>query len=255
MLKAILLPDIHYPMEDKDAIKIVKNVIRKWKPDEIVFTGDQDSAETTSHWTTGTPVEALSIEDQGLQQVREMFAWCRSTRPEARMIALDGNHGLYRHKNYTEKKAPTFLDWITPENLYHTDKYNVEFYYYDKPPVLWHGDIYLHHGESISKNAGESVRNDCLNWNISLIRSHSHRAGFWQKNYSFTNQVLRGWELGTLCDFENPEYFNYALHKDWCLSFGIAHITDDDVPHVQIIEIRKDDTGKYCVVDGKVYRP
>ncbi len=254
MLKSILLPDIHFPYENKEAIKVVKNVIKRWKPDEIIFTGDQDSAETTARWNEGTPTEMLPIDDQGLNQTRDLFKWCREARPESRMIAVDGNHGLYRHKNYIEKKAPTFMEWMTPENLYHTDKYDIEFYYYDEPPVLWHGDVYLHHGEAISKHAAESVRNDCLNWNISLVRSHSHRAGFWQKNFSFTDRTLRGWELGTLCDFENPENFQYALHKDWCLSFGIAHITDDDVPHIQIIEIREDREGKYCLIDGRIFR-
>lgn len=253
MLKAILLPDIHFPQENKQAIEVVKKVIEGWKPDEIIFTGDQDSAETTSRWAEGTPTESLPIDDQGLNQTREFFKWCRETRPKARIIALDGNHGIYRHRNYLEKKAPTFLEWLTPENLYHTDKHNVEFYDYDMPPVKWHGDMYLHHGESVSKYSGESVRNDVLNWNISLVRSHSHRAGVFYKNYSFTGVQLRGFELGTLCDFENPDNFKYTLHKDWTLSFGIAHITQDDYPHIQIIEIVSDGDFKYCVVDGEVY--
>lgn len=254
MKKAILLPDIHFPAANESAIKVVKDVIKRWKPDEIIFTGDQDSAETTSRWNEGTLTEGLSIEDEGLNDVRELYKWCRNTRPDSKIIALEGNHGLIRHKKYIEKNAPTFLDWITPENLYHTDKYNVEYHEYDMPPVKWHGDVYLHHGESVSKHSGESVRNDCLNWGISLVRSHSHRSGYWQKRYNFTGQVIRGWELGTLCDFENPDNFKYALHKDWSLSFGIAHITDDDIPHIQIIEIRENENGKYCVVDGRVFR-
>lgn len=254
MKRAILLPDIHFPYENKAAIKVVKNVMRRWKPDEIIYTGDADSAETTARWADGTPEETLSIDDQGLNQVREILAFTRKILPNSRIIYLDGNHGLYRHKSYVLKKAPTFIDWITPEFLYHTDKYDVEFYEYDRPPVHWHGGVYLHHGESVSKYAGESVRNDCLNWGISLIRSHSHRQGSWQKYFSFKDEMLRGWELGTLCDFENPEYFDYALHKDWNLGFGIAYIDDNDIPHVQLINIETDDQGKYCVIDGKIFR-
>ena len=39
--KAVLLSDIHFPYHDKDCIKLVKKFIKDFKPDELIYMGDQ----------------------------------------------------------------------------------------------------------------------------------------------------------------------------------------------------------------------
>ena len=168
----ILAGDIHFPKHDKRLVDLLLKAMDFVNPDAIDLVGDIDDADSTSRWAAGTSREGLSLEDFGVRDTREFMADLSRKYPNADRHLHDGNHGWYRHKQYLDKKAPATLDYITPDVLYQYNVTGFEFHHYDKPPVHRYGDIYVHHGESISKYAGESVRNDVNNFGVSLIRGH-----------------------------------------------------------------------------------
>lgn len=241
--------DIHFPRHDPRKVELWTKVLKWWKPDAVDYLGDIDDADSTSRWAAG-PETMIGIGDGGAKLTTELFAQTRELLPNADIHYHDGNHGYTRHYAYLLKNAPALLDIVNSDVIYQYSKYGVYFHAYDKPPVHRFGDMWAHHGTSISKHAGESVRNDCMNMDISLIRGHSHRMGAWFKTYELTNRIIRGYEIGHLCD---PAQMDYEQTHDWQAGFALAHVVDG-FPHIQLIQINETDQGLTCVVDGKVFK-
>ena len=245
-IKWLMASDIHFPYHDKRALDLFFKVMKAWKPDAVDYPGDIDNADSTSRWAEGTPGEATSIGDGGVFETRQLFADTREMLPNADIHYHDGNHGWTRHEEYLTKKAPAFLDIVTPEGLYETAKYGVHFHRYDHAPVKRFGDMHVHHGVAISQNAGESVRKDCEKHMISLVRGHSHRMGEYNSTYPMAGIEIRGYEIGHLCDVQK---MNYIYAPDWQQGFATAWVVDG-YPHIQLIHVN----DYTCVVDGKVFR-
>lgn len=244
-LKWLMASDIHFPLHDPRKVELFLKVMKWMKPDAVDYLGDIDDADSTGRWSVGAET-VVSVLDGGVRETTELFAQTRGMLPNADIHYHDGNHGFHRHNGYLKKNAPAMADLVTMDSLYQLSKYGIDGHYYDKPPVHRFGDMYGHHGESTSKHAGESVRNDSLSWDVSLVRGHSHRMGAWYKTYPISGRMLRGYEIGHLCD---EKKMDYLVAPDWQAGFAIAHVVND-FPHMQLIQIN----DYTCVVDGKVFK-
>lgn len=244
-LKWLMASDIHFPLHDPRKVELFMKVMKWFKPDAVDYLGDIDDADSTGRWAVG-PETMVGIGEGGVKATTQLFADTRDTLPNADIHMHDGNHGWSRHKGYLMKNAPAMLDILDSDVLYQYSKYGVSWHEYEEMPVHRFGDMYGHHGESVSKHAGESVRNDCLNWDISLVRGHSHRMGSWFRTYPMTGRMIRGFEIGHLCD---ERKMDYTRAPDWQAGFAIAHVVND-WPHMQLIQIN----DYTCVVDGKVFK-
>ena len=245
--KWMMVSDVHFPRHDPRKVELFLKVMKAWKPDAVDLLGDIDDADSTSRWSSEYPAElSIPLGDGGVQGTKDFLADINKIVPKADKHFHDGNHGWTRHGDYLAKKAPQFLEFLTPESLYDYKTHGFEWHYYNQPPVKRFGDMYAHHGESISKHAGESVRNDVNGFGVSLVRGHSHRMGAYFQTYDLSGQQLRGFEIGHLCD---PDKMDYTLQKNWQAGFAVAHVVND-YPHMQLIQITKDYT---CVVDGKTF--
>jgi hypothetical protein len=246
-IKGIAVSDIHFPKHDPRLVGLFLNVMKYFKPNQIDLVGDIDEAETTSRWVEGTSKEGFSLEYEGIQETRQFLKDIHALAPRAEKHFHDGNHGWYRHVKWLDKNQPqTLSDYVyTPDVLYEYTKSGFEFHYYDKPPVYRYGGLYFHHGDSISKHAGESVRNDCLNFGVSLVRGHSHRLASWHQTYPIEGRELRGYEIGNLCD---PKQMDYDRSPNWKAGFAIMR-GDDNYAHVSLVEIH----DYTCYVDGKKF--
>lgn len=241
-----MVSDIHFPLHDPRKVELFLKVMKWWKPDAVDLLGDIDDADSTGKWAIGRET-MVSVMDGGVRLTTEFFAQLRDMFPDGDLHYHDGNHGYFRHKKYIEKNAPVMADLLDADTIYQYSKYGVHFHAYDKPPVHRFGDMYGHHGESISKHGGESVRNDCLNWDVSLVRGHSHRMGSYFRTYPITGRTIRGFEIGHLCD---EKKMDYIAAPDWQAGFAVAHVVNG-FPHMQLIQITNDYT---CVVDGKTFK-
>jgi hypothetical protein len=241
--KWILASDIHFPKHDKRAVELFLSVVKWFQPNSIDFAGDLDDAECSGRWVEGTPAESVSIKS-GADEVKEFLAQVSKICKKAEDKHFHGgNHDFYRHKNYLEKKAPNVLEYITPDALYGLTDSGFQWHDYELPPVKRLGGLYVHHGESISKHSGESVRNDVQNHMVSIIRGHSHRAGVYYRTYPLAGLEIEGFEIGHLTQ---PSQHTYQTTFDWQQAFAIAHV-DNGTAHVNLIRIK----DYVCYVDGK----
>lgn len=242
---AAFASDIHFPLQDSRMVTLWMEVLKYLKPKSIDLLGDVDSAESTSRWVAEGSGSHATMEDSGVRDTRNFLADLHSAHPKADKHLHDGNHGWYRHEKYLDKNAPTVLDYINADSIYEYTKSGFEFHKYNEAPVKRHGPVYCHHGESISKHAGESVRNDCLSMGISLVRGHSHRQGQWSINYPITGQSLHGWEIGHMCDTSK---ITYDTAPNWQAGFAYALVDGENV-HMNLVEIK----DHSCYVAGKLF--
>lgn len=250
--KAIFVSDVHFPKHDPRLVSLWFDVLRYLKPNSVDLVGDIDEAEGTSRWVEGTSKEGFSIADAGIVDTRKFLVDIKGVVPKADKHFHDGNHGWFRHKKWLDKNQPQTLvdETYTPETLYEYEKAGFSFHHYDHPPVHRFGDVetglYVHHGESVSKHSGESVRNDCLNFGVSLLRGHSHRQGEYFMTYPVTGRTIRGFEIGHLCDYKQMEYIN---SPNWQAGFAWGIVNGDDY-FVDTIEIH----NYKCYVAGRVFQ-
>lgn len=263
-LKWILSSDQQIPYHDKRMIELYFKVQKWFKPDVIDFLGDTSDQSCWSRWEEGTSSEFINAIKKGSAEpmapfvfeqerpVYEFYEQARKLAPTAEMFVALGNHDI-RVWPYFDKKQPDILHELTPEKLWGFDTFGIDYIHYSDRPRHRYGDIFVHHGVSISKHAGESVRNDILDFGVSLVRGHSHRAAIYNKTMPLRNETLRGFELGHMMDI-NCDGASYQNIHNWQLAFAIAHIVpstsqaDGWYPHIQLIQVNQD---YECFVEGK----
>lgn len=263
-LKYLAVSDIQFPLEDKRSVALWLKVLKSFKPDMVDLIGDIDNADATSRWAAGSSEELFygidikktereelerlalaGIADSGGKSTRDFIATVRKSAPDADVHLFDGNHGWTRHENYLNSKAPELLTTITPDSLYEYTKHGVEFHRYDALPTRRFNDMYVHHGQAVSKHAGESVKADIDLWGVSLIRGHSHRLGDYHKTYEITGQHLEGYEIGHLMQESLADYSN---QRNWQQGFIYGYISEGQ-HFLELVKI-KDHT---CYVAGKKF--
>jgi hypothetical protein len=285
VMKWAFVGDLQIPYHDKRAVALFFKVMKSWKPDVIDVVGDIDDQLEYSTFSDGTtdeffseinknvkendkalaayekaaatesltafkpemlPVDPLPFVRENALGAREFYTDLRTAHKTAEIHASLGNHDIRIFK-YMDKKAPDYLDEITPNMLWGLDDLGISWRLYELPPVERYAGIYVHHGATTT-TTGLAVKNDIETYNISLVRGHDHRGGVVYKSYPMTGQSLAGMGTGHLCD-PSGYGLKYTINPAWEQGFGIAYVVDGKA-HLQFIPMR----GYTCVVDGKVFK-
>ena len=266
-LRWAISSDQQFPYHDKRAVELWFKVLKSWKPDVVDYLGDQSDQACYSKYSDGTTEEffnsiAKKPDESPVPYVqeteritKEFYEQTRVIRPDAEIFVALGNHDI-RVFNYMDRKAPEWVNEITPNALWGLDDLGIDYIYYSDLPRKRYGDIYVHHGISALKDSGASVKSDIDNLGVSLLRGHSHRLASFYKYYELRNETVRGWEIGHMSDIKCAGMMYTNVHN-WSLGFAVGHIYTDSAGkedvHIQLVEIREDSNGYTCYVDGKRY--
>lgn len=199
--------------------------------------------------TLKEPVEPdlspLHIIKKNADGAKAFYTKVAKQHPNAEKHSSLGNHDIRIFK-FMDKKSPEYADQVTPNLLWGLDDLGITWEMYEKPPLLRHAGIHVHHGATTT-TTGLAVRSDIETYNISLVRGHDHRGGVVYKSYPMTGGSLAGMGTGHLCD---PEGYGlkYTINPSWEKGFGIAYVVNGKA-HLQFIPMR----DYTCVVDGKVF--
>jgi hypothetical protein len=277
-LKWLMSSDQQIPYHDKRTLDLYFQVMKWFKPHVIDLAGDQSDQFCFSRWSDGRPAEFLEQIKKAakdpeapdplvdiLQEARfeekpvaEFYQQHRSMNKKSEIFVALGNHDV-RAFDYFEKKIPELLDQVTPESLWGLDSLGIDYIYYNERPKHRYGGIHVHHGMSISKHGGESVKNDMDNFGVSMVRGHSHRLAQVSRSFPLRNngkgETIRGYELGHMMDIYDPGAAYDNVHN-WQQGFAIGHIEsggsgpDGNNVHIQLIEVSPDYT---CFVEGRKF--
>src|SRR6478735_3197072 len=275
--------DLQIPYHDKRAVDLFFKVMKSWKPDAIDVVGDIDDQLEYSTFSDGTtdeffnqvkkqqlaiekqiatlekkpdseveleqPIDPLPFIKKNAEGAKEFYTALRNQHKNADIHSSLGNHDI-RIFNYMDKKAPDYIEQVTPNLLWGLDDLGITWRLYEEPPFERHAGIYVHHGATTT-TTGLAVKADIENYNISLVRGHDHRGEVVYKSYPMTGNSLVGMGCGHLCD-PSAYGLRYTINPSWERGFGLAHVTDGKA-HLQFIPIRHTEQGLTCVVDGKVF--
>lgn len=192
------------------------------------------------------PVDPLPFVKANALGAREFYTDLRTAHKDTEIHASLGNHDIRIFK-YMDKKAPDYVDEITPNMLWGLDDLGISWRLYELPPLERYAGIHVHHGATTT-TTGLAVKNDIETYNISLVRGHDHRGGVVYKSYPMTGQSLAGMGTGHLCD-PSGYGLKYTINPAWEQGFGIAYVVDGKA-HLQFIPVR----DYTCIIDGKVFK-
>lgn len=207
--------------------------------------GQGDLPELTTPLETN-PLPLIKANALG---AREFYTALRKQHKNADIHASLGNHDIRIFK-YMDKKAPDYVDQITPNMLWGLDDLGITWREYIAPPMERFAGIHVHHGATTTAT-GLAVRSDIETYNISLVRGHDHRGGVVYKTYPMTGQSLVGMGTGHLCK-PGAYGLQYTINPSWEQGFGVGYIVDGKA-HLQFVPIRDTAEGKICIVDGRVF--
>jgi hypothetical protein len=193
-------------------------------------------------------INPLPFVKKNAQGAREFYEAVRKQHKNADLHASLGNHDI-RVFSYLDKKAPEYLDEVTPEMLWGLDNAGITWRMYDEVPLLRFAGIHVHHGNTTT-TTGLAVKTDIENYNISLARGHDHRGGVVFKSYPMTGTTLIGLGTGHMCD-PGAYGLRYTTNPSWELGFGLVHVVDGKAI-AQFVPIFESDQGLACIIDGKL---
>ena len=246
-MKYLACSDTQFPLHDPRAVTLWLNVLQGFKPDLVDLVGDIDDADSTSRWAIG-PEKMVSVNEAGAKLTKEFLKDVKTKgKKGADIHFFDGNHGWHRHHKFLLDNAPQFLEQVTPNTLYGHEDLGIEFHEYGALPVNRFNDMYVHHGDSVSKHSGGSVQSDMEVWGVSLIRGHSHRIGTYYRHFELTGRTLEGYEIGHLMDIKKGDY---TPKRNWQQGFIYGYIdTEAQQHHLSLVQIK----DGVAYVGGKRY--
>ena len=239
--KGVALFDIHHPKHDKASMNVVKEFIKDFKPDYLVYGGDQEHFDTISYYNKNKP---KLTESKRLKKEYKAFQEDILNEIEARIPArckkfyMMGNHE-YRVERLIEN-SPQYEGFIEVENNLRLDDYTIIPF----NEVFNIGDMYFTHGWYYNKYYAEkTVR---IGQKM-LFVGHVHQPQVYTATspaYSLPKQCVG---VGCLCN-ANPDYLINKPNA-WVHQFLYWYMFNDGTfTYFTPIIVN----GR-CIINGKVY--
>jgi hypothetical protein len=238
--RILIVPDAHFPFEDKVAWALMLKAARGFKPDHVVVLGDLFDFYTVS-FHPKDPTRKVNLEreiEAGSQALRDLEGLGAK-----RKTLLGGNHE-FRLQRYLMEKAPALYGMVKlDEILKLAERGWVHVPYMDHVKI---GSVFFSHEFGAhGMNAHRSARQVM---NASTAMGHSHRQALEYRSLA-DGSVCVAAMFGHLIDLSTIDYCHRGQAMAWTLGFGVGHITPDGQTHMYAVPI----INGRCVVDGVMY--
>jgi len=239
--RGIALFDIHYPIQDKACMNVIAQFLKDFKPDYLVYGGDQMQLDTISSFNVKKPKitegKRIKKEFDGFQ--KDILDRFEAILPKkCKKFFMVGNHE-YRIERLIER-LPQYEGFIELKANLHLDDYTV-IPFNDMFNI---GDMHFAHGWYWNKYFSEKTLRIAQKM---IFVGHVHTSQIHTAitpAYSLPKQCVG---VGCLCN-TNPEYMedkpNYWVHQ-----FLFWYMMDDGTfTYFTPLIIN----GR-CIINGKLY--
>lgn len=243
--RVLVLPDLHFPFEDKRAWRAVLAYARDHKWDAVVLLGDIMDHDSISHWNKDN---VRAIQNQllagdyayGNQRLDEL----EEATPGADKVAIEGNHD-HRPEVYVNK-VPQLAGMIETDVCLRLSQRNWKYArFWSKGELLRIGNAYFAHGRVTSKYHAEKMAND---YGVPIFTGHTHDRQYISKVLHGKDKTIAGESLGCLCRSDMP-YLKGRPTK-WQLAFSVFYFFPDGYFNHYVVDIFK---NRFVSPEGKVY--
>jgi len=212
---AVLLPDIHYPEQDNEAMRLVGLFLKDHKVDEIIYTGDGMNMSAVCHWEEkkNRKMEGKRVKAEYLGFVKNVLNKHREIVGEkCKFVYLIGNH-----ENWIEEtidKDAKVEGYYEVENNFPSWVKIIPF-----NKIYKIGKLRVTHGFYTNKyHASKTV--DAFERNV--VYGHTHDIQFFTKVLSDDVKDFHSAQsIGCLCNM-NPDYMENRPNN-WVHGFGVAY--------------------------------
>ena len=243
--KAILLPDIHYPEHSKSSMNLVKKFIKDFKPDEIIYQGDNLDMDVISHWNKDKKrkVELKRLKNDYDGFDRDILKPIESlVGKKTKFVWLNGNHEDWANQ-YLDKN-PELEGIVEPEICLNLEKRGYEFIPFNKIYKL--GKLNIIHGYYTSKyHAAKTL--DVFGESVCYGHLHSPQMQAKVKPID-TQEFHAAYGLPCLADLA-PDYM-HNRPSAWINGFGVVYIMPDGTFNLYTIII----VNNRFVFNNKLYK-
>lgn len=233
--KVLILPDVHVPYHDEEALGAVENLMRGENFDELVILGDLIDAYSISSFDKDTRKENLQVE---LDVAKKFLKKWRSIFLDKKITLLEGNHEHRLKRLLMKNPGLLGLEALKIENLLGLKELEIDFYPYMEPYRV--GDSVFVHGKAVSKHSCYSGKRTLMDGGFkNVFMGHTHRAGmFFKTGFGGRRRAI---ECGHLCDVDQADYIQGVAN--WQEAVCVATFVDDKLVDANLLE----------VFDGKIF--
>jgi len=225
MKRAIVVPDIHYPLESKAAVKCVLKAIKIVKPNIFICLGDVGEWSSVSHWkykkVKRPPLEFILPEiyeeldavNKGLDELDKVLSsvGCK------KKYMIQGNHDAWLDSFVDEQQSGNYFNSL---RFKHAVRLNDRGYQY-KPygEYLKIGKLYFYHGGHYTTM--NHTRQHAMNLGKNIVYAHLHDVQ--RSSVTHIDGTHASYSLGCLKDMssEKNKWLKGRNHN-WSHAFGIV---------------------------------
>lgn len=250
MKRAIVIPDIHFPLEDKPAINCVLKAMEIVKPNIFICLGDVGEWESVSHWRykrrKRPPLEYILPEiDKEVSAVNkglDLFDKALSGKVDKYM--LEGNHDDWL--NHFCEEHPYLTKQYSFERACKLKKRKYKYYPYGK--YLQIGKLYFYHGGHFTTI--HHTRQHALNLGKNIVYAHLHDIA--RASVTHVDGAHGAFALGCLKDMRAETNFWLKGRKhNWGHAFGVVNWHPDGNFRLDVVDIHKGKTFLWGeLIDG-----
>lgn len=216
--RAIVLPDVHVPEEDKASLAAVEKYMGENEWDYIVQLGDLLNFDCISRHTKDDLVAqtAKTVEDEFAAGNAVLDRWGRLT-PHAKRYLIEGNHD-FRVKAYAARNPQVRGLMDVPKSLHLADRGWVWVPYWEMGTILTIGKANLIHGYYVNKNHPKSHYD---NHQVNLFYAHTHDCLMYSPTLIGKDNTHVAQACGCLCGYDQsyiqgkPTKWQQAFVEMW----------------------------------------
>ncbi|MHA2068597.1 MAG: hypothetical protein ACXABY_29900 [Candidatus Thorarchaeota archaeon] len=224
----MVLPDLHVPYQDEEALSCVLKAQEYLKPKRTIILGDWLDAEAfKTHPTKNLlEVKAHDFKRDEVDPCNKIID--KIQKNTGLTVFIEGNHEFRVERMAASghnKGLSAVYDLISPKTLLGANRkswvwvpYQQKLSHYKIAPDLW-----AFHGWSHSKNVAETHLNYLTS--VSAVFGHVHRQQSAVRRNKVTDKRIKAWTPGCLCKLQ-PLWMTQTP-TDWLHGFSIIFVKND----------------------------
>ena len=235
--RIVLIPDIHYPHHNKEAVSAVFQFVKWFKPHGACLTGDAMNMDAVNHWMREKGNKKF-FEKKRLQSEYDGFdneiltPLEKSLPRDCEKIFLGGNHEDWI--NIVIGKDPQFTEgMIEPEIKLRLKERNWEWIPWiknNRRGVKKYGKLDVFHGQYTNKYHAAKTADTRSR---SCAYCHTHDIQLYTKVFADDQRDFHtAQSIGCLCNL-SAEYLKGRINR-WVNAFGVLYLREDGMYNLYV---------------------